>query len=48
MAHVIFATLILAVALVLSTQMICTTWRDVRQEEHQTRIAIAEHIHPRS
>jgi hypothetical protein len=43
----IFAILILSVALVLCTQMVCTTWRDVRDLDREARLQIADIINDR-
>lgn len=40
----VFATLILAVALILATQMICTTWRDIRTTDQEVRLEISRHL----
>ncbi len=43
----IFAILILSVALVLCTQMVCSTWRDIRDFDREARLRIADTIHDR-
>jgi hypothetical protein len=43
----IFAILILSVALVLCTQMVCSTWRDIHDLDREIRIRLADTIHDR-
>ena len=43
----IFAVLILAVSLVLCTQMACTTWRDIKDDEFRIRLEISQHLRDR-